>query len=127
MRASEEEGQSTLELALLLPLVIVVVALVVQVGSVVVTQAQLVQVARAAARVGVVSSDAQAITVGKGATRLDPSRVVVQIRRTGGDDGFVEVRVSTQKEVVMPLTNVRLARVELREQAVMMNESGGSR
>lgn len=60
--SSDERGQSTVELALCLPLVVVVLAIVVQVGVVALDHVRLWHAAREAARIAAVDADLGNIT-----------------------------------------------------------------
>lgn len=100
---SGDRGQSTVEFALLLPVVIVLVLMVVQVGVVVYSQIAVTHAAREIARVLVVDPSTDLGLVASSATSLDPDLVDVEVEY---DDSIVNgrsvviVRVSYQIPVV---------------------------
>ncbi len=113
-------GQSTVEFALVLPLLVLVALAVVQVAAVVDDRVQLTHAARVGARaasVGATDSQVRADVVA--ATSLDASRLEVQISRTGG---AVTVTVRYRAATGTPVVGVVLADVELVSTARMPRE-----
>ena len=77
MVLGDERGQTTLELALCLPIVAVLLAGVVETGVVVSDQARLLHAAREAARVAIVDSDPAAARTAAGDAGLEPLHLSV--------------------------------------------------
>jgi Flp pilus assembly protein TadG len=105
MRGRGDEGQATVELALVLPFLVLMVLLVVQFGLVVRDRVELAHVARVAARAAVEDPTSSAVTAAaRAASNLDPSRLRVNVSggRSVGDTITVVVRYTS-------LTNVPLA------------------
>jgi Flp pilus assembly protein TadG len=105
MRGRGDEGQATVELALMLPFLVLMVLLVVQFGLVVRDRLELAHVARVAARTAVEDPTPSAVTAAaRGASDLDPSRLRVTVSggRSVGDTITVVVRYTS-------LTNVPVA------------------
>ena len=74
---SRERGQSTVELALTLPILVLLMGAVVQVGMIVVDQARLWHAAREVARVAVVDADQARAEGAARATGLSPVSVSI--------------------------------------------------
>ena len=75
---SDESGQSTVELALCLPFVVILVAIVVQVGTIARDHVRVWHAAREGARVAAVDPDIGAITAAAESVGLDPISVSVE-------------------------------------------------
>ena len=84
MRLRSDRGSASVEFALVLPILLVLVLAVVQVGLFVRDDLVLVGSARAGARQAAVSADDASVrdAVARGAPGLDPSRIDVAISRT---------------------------------------------
>ena len=84
MRKGSDRGSASVEFALVLPILLVLVLAVVQVGLFVRDDLVLVGSARAGARQAAVSADDASVrdAVAQGAPGLDPSRIDVAISRT---------------------------------------------
>lgn len=127
MRASAtaraEGGQATLELALALPALALLLAALVEVGLVVSDQARLWHAAREAARVAAVDPDHEDVQAAAERPGLRPLRIEVspepQLRRQG-DPVAVEVSYSPASRV--RLFEALLKRVELKATGVMRIE-----
>jgi Flp pilus assembly protein TadG len=120
-----ERGQASLELALVLPFVLVVLLAVVQVGLVVRDQLLVLHATREAARAASVGDpDAQVERVARSAGPLTPSRLHVTITRRAGPDGAVDVEVDTRYRSVtdLPLVGVLVPDPELGARVVMRAE-----
>ena len=118
-----QEGQSTVELALALPLVMMIVAAVVQVGIVVSDQARLWHAAREAARVGIVDPDLQKVKDAVRQTGLDDVGVTVEPlpeHRVQGEP--LSVSLVYRPEGKVPLLGALFDRVELHAGATMRIE-----
>jgi Flp pilus assembly protein TadG len=118
-----DRGQSTVELALALPLVTLALLLVVQVGLVVRDQVLVTGAAREAARTAAVVGAGDRSAIERAAARagpLDPSRIALEV--TPGPDGMVEVRVRYAARTDLPLIGALVPDVGLTAVAVMRRE-----
>ena len=118
-----ERGQATVELALGLPVVLLGVLLVVQVGLVVADQVRVVHSAREAVRVAAVDDRASetrraALT----AAGLRPARTAVEISGRGPPGGRVRVAVTYRAPTEVPLAGALLPDITLRSHATMRVE-----
>ena len=98
-------GSATVEFALVLPLVLVVVLALVQVGLLVRDRLLVEAAARAAARAAAVQDDPAAITSAalEAAPGLDPARASVETTRVGGRGSAVTVRFLYEESFRVPL------------------------
>lgn len=121
--AGAERGQATLELALALPVLALLLAALVEVGLVVADQARLWHAAREGARTAAVDPDRADIRAAAERPGLSPLRVEVapeaHLRRQG-DPVTVDLRYVPNSRV--PLFGTLLDRVELRATGVMRIE-----
>ncbi len=118
-----DHGQSTVELALALPLVALALLLVVQVGLVVRDQVLVTGAAREAARTAAVVGADDRSAIERAAARagpLDPSRIALEV--TTGPDGMVQVRVRYAARTDLPLIGALVPDVGLTAVAVMRRE-----
>ena len=118
-----ERGQATVELALCLPLVALVLAVVAQVGLLAADQVRLWHAAREAARVAVVDPDADAIEAAAGLAGLAGVDVTVSPGTAGrvqGEPLAVTLRYAPQGRV--PVLGALLGALELEARAVMRIE-----
>ena len=118
-----ERGQTTVELALCLPLIALVLGAVVQTGLVVSDQGRLWHAAREAARVAAVDDDPRAIEAAAAAGGLEPLDVRTEPRsiyRRQGDP--VTVSVSYHPRSRVPLIGTLFERLELSARATMRIE-----
>jgi Flp pilus assembly protein TadG len=102
MRGRGDGGQSTVELALVLPFLVLAVLLVVQFGLVVRDRVELAHVARVAARAAVEDPTPSAVTkAARDAGDLDPSRLHVELSggHSVGDTVTVVVRYTAVTHV----------------------------
>ena len=104
-RRSGNRGSATIEFALVLPLVLVVVLGLVQVGLVVRDRLLVEAAARAAARAAAIQDDPSAIedTALQAAPGLDPARARVDVARSGSRGDPVDVHVSYDDPFRVPL------------------------
>lgn len=120
-----DRGQSTIELALVLPLVVLFVLVVVQAGLVVRDQVLLTHAAREAARAAAVATGDRAVAAGRGAERAGPlssDRLSAETEML--DDGSsVQVMVSYRSVTDLPFVGALLPDRTLRAVAVMRVES----
>lgn len=123
VRRRDEGGQATLELALGLPLLALLLAGLVEVGLLVSDQTRIWHAAREGARVAVVDPDTADAVAAAERAGLTPLEVEVspapELRRQG-DPLTVALRYAPQARV--PLFGVLLDRVELKAQATMRIE-----
>ena len=118
-----ELGQSTLELALCLPIVAFLVAGIVQVGTIVVDQTRVWHAAREAVRVAAVDDDPGSIRAAALRAGLDPIEVEVEpepVDRRRGEP--VRVSVSFQPDSDLPLIGAIVSGLELQSEATMSIE-----
>ena len=125
MTRREDRGQATVELALLLPLVAVLLLLILQIGLVLRDQLMVVHAAREAARSAAVADGDPEAAARLGAERsgsLDRDRLDLTTRSMDGDRRIsVEVRYRSTTEV--PLVGLLLPDIDLGETLVMTRES----
>jgi hypothetical protein len=118
-----QAGQSTVELALALPFVVMLLLGIVQVALVARDQVLTVHAAREAVRVAAVepggSGPRFAAADGSG---LDPSRLRVEVSARGEPGSRVAVRVSYRCPTVVPVLGRLVDDVELRADATMRVE-----
>jgi Flp pilus assembly protein TadG len=123
MKGGDERGQATVEAALVLPLVMVVLLAVVQVGLLVRAQLLVTHAAREAARAAAVDADPQApARAGVASTTLDRRRMQVRARGRNGPGSRVTVEVTYDAPTDVPLVGGLLGDVTLRATATMRVE-----
>lgn len=122
-RPSADGGQSTVELALVLPVLLVLVLGIVQVGLVVRDHVRVVHAAREGARAAAVSSDPaaaeQAVAANAG---LAPDRLRVVTSGRGARGSAVTVSVTYRASTDLPLVGPLLPDLELDAAATMRVE-----
>jgi Flp pilus assembly protein TadG len=125
---SREGGTSTLEFALVLPLVLAMALALLQVGLLVKDQLIVVGAARAGAREAAVTTDEGAVrdaAIGSG-PGLREERTDVQVSRSGGAGDPVTVTVRYAAPVVVPLVAWLFPEeVGLSAEATMRQETDG--
>jgi Flp pilus assembly protein TadG len=120
---SGQRGQATVELAIGLPVVLVGVLLVVQVGLVLADQVRAVQAAREGARTAAVDSRAGAARrAAIDAAGLASSRARVEVGSRGPPGTDVRVRVTYRAPTDVPLAGALLPDITLRAEATMRVE-----
>ncbi len=120
-----DRGQTTVELALLLPLVAILILLVLQFGLVLRDQLMVVHAAREAARAAAVTDGDPATAARSGAERsgsLDPARLELTTTPTDQDER-ISVVVRYRSSTDVPLVGPLLPDVDLAGTMVMMRES----
>jgi Flp pilus assembly protein TadG len=118
-----QSGQSTVELALGLPFVIMMLLAIVQVGLVARDQILVVHAAREAARTAAVEpGQAAPRAAAVEASVLDPSRMQVDVGSRGLPGSRVAVAVRYRCPTVVPLVGRLVDDVELRATATMRVE-----
>jgi hypothetical protein len=121
-RAGVEAGQATVELALVLPLVVMMILLVVEVGLVGRDQVLVVHAAREAARAASVgSSDEEVRQAAIQAGPLAPDQLRVEVGHEPAS-GRVDVRVTYHCRTDLPLIGPLVPDLDLRAEAVMRRE-----
>ena len=118
-----ERGQSTVELALALPVVLLALALVVQVALLARDRA-VVHATRAAARAAVVDPTVGAATRAARSAGGPVGAASVQLDGDTAPGGLLGVTV-TARPTVVPLVGHVVARVQLRERLVVLVEGPG--
>jgi len=123
-RPRRDGGQATVELALVLPLLALLLLALVQVGLVVRDQLLVVHAAREAARAAAVAGgDAGAARrAALGSVGLPVERVRVTTSTTGGAEPTVTVTVRAQASTDLPLVGPLLGELEVRGRATMRLE-----
>ncbi len=122
-RRSGDEGQSSVELALVLPVVVLVALLIVQVAAIAHHQLLLVHVAREAVRAAAVSDDDAPDAARRAAQRasgLDRDRLEVQTTLVGDQ---VRVAVTYRDATDVVLAGPMLPDVGLTAEATMQREA----
>jgi Flp pilus assembly protein TadG len=99
-----DEGQATVELALLLPVVAILLLAVLQVAVVARDAVLVTHAAREAARAGAVdASPAAAAAAARSSSGLDPARLAVRTTRHGGAGGRVQVDIWYRSPTDLPI------------------------
>jgi Flp pilus assembly protein TadG len=118
-----DEGQASVELALVLPLVVVLLLAVVQVGLVVRDQILVVHAAREAAREAAVDPAADAPRrAALASSTLDPDRLTVTSTGRGAAGSRVRVEVSYRAPTALPLVGAAVGDLTLRASVTMRVE-----
>ena len=122
MRRREDGGQTTVELALALPLVALLLLAVVQVGLIARGQVMVTHAAREAARTAAVGEGWKEVErSAAGSAGLLPHRMDVDIEDAGKR---VRVRVEYEHPTNVPIVGALLGDVTLSASATMRSESG---
>jgi len=121
-RSERDEGQASVELALCLPVVALLLLLVVQAGLVVADQVAVVQAAREAARRASVDPDPEAARRAALGGRLGPDRTSVTIEPLAGSPPRVRATIRHRAATDVPIVGPLLPEVELDAAAVMAVE-----
>ena len=114
-----EQGQATVELALLLPFLVGLVLTVVQVGLVLRDRVALTHVTRVAARAAAVDPSEANVLRAAGGAGLDARRVSVRVARRGR---LVSVEVKYRSPTDVPMVGVVVGDVALSERLVAFVE-----
>lgn len=121
--AARDEGQASLELALVLPLVLMMLLVVAQVGLIVRDRVLVIHAAREAARAVVVDPrQGAAEDAARSKGGLDPDHLLVETRggTTSGD--HIEVVVRYRASTDLPLIGALVPDVDLQESVVVRVE-----
>lgn len=122
MSGTGEEGQASVELALCLPVVALILLVVLQAGMIVIDQVAVVQAAREAARQASVDPDPGAPRRAALSGRLVPGRTTVRVQRIGGTPEIARVTVTHQAATDVPIIGALLPDLELKASAAMAIE-----
>jgi hypothetical protein len=118
-----ERGQATVEAALVLPLVVLLLLSVVQVGLVVRAEVLVTHAAREAARAAAVDADPDApVRAATSATTLDASRMEVHVQGRDGPGSRVQVDITYTAPTDVPLVGGLIGDVTLHARATMRVE-----
>ena len=126
-RHDRETGSAVVEFALVLPIVLLVLLAVVQVGALARDRLLLTQAARAGAREAAIEADDGSTTdaVRAAAAALDPARLGVTVSRTGTRGSPVSVHVTYEERIVGALAGWLFpSTVTLTGDATSMQEFG---
>jgi len=116
-------GQATVEAALLLPFVALLLLAVVQVGVLVRAQVLVTHAAREAARAAAVDPDTSAaVDAGKHAASLDANRMRIDIEGRAGRGSHVTARATYHSPTNVPLIGALLGDIDLEGEATMRVE-----
>ena len=122
-RGRGDEGQAAVELALVLPLVVVVLLAVVQVGLLVRDQVLVVHAAREAAREAAVDPAAEAPRrAALAGSNLEPDRLALSASGRGEAGSRVRIEVRYRSPARVPLVGAALGDVTLEASATMRVE-----
>jgi Flp pilus assembly protein TadG len=122
-----DHGQSTVEFALILPLVVIVVLLIVQAGFVVRDQVLVSHAAREAARAAAVSDTdrfSAAVAAAKRAGELRSDQISVEVTMLEGGD-TVRAEVSYRSVTDLAIIGALVPDIDLHATVVMRAESTG--
>ena len=121
---ANQGGQATVELALCLPILALLLAAVVEIGAIVGDQARMWHAAREAARAATVDRDLTDVHAAAERAGLEGVRVEVSPEADGRVQGDpVRVHLSYDPPGRVPLLGALLSRVELRAEATMRIEA----
>jgi Flp pilus assembly protein TadG len=119
----EDRGQATVELALLLPVLVVLLAVLVQAGVLVRDQILVTHAAREAVRAAALDDDPDAARrAAAAAGPLDRDRLQVSVAGRHGRGSRVTVRVTYRAPTRLPLVGRAVGDVTLRASATMRVE-----
>ncbi|MBV6508429.1 MAG: hypothetical protein JJLCMIEE_01491 [Acidimicrobiales bacterium] len=121
--AARDDGQASVELALVLPLVLLMLLVVAQVGLIVRDRVLVIHATREAARVAVVDprqDAAEEAARSKGG--LDPDRLLVEVRGGTASGDRLEIVVRYQAATDLPLIGPVVPDVDLHERVVVRVE-----
>lgn len=122
-RSGADRGQASVELALCLPVVAVLLLLVVQAGLLVADQVAVVQAAREGARRASVDPDPEAARGAAIGGRVAPDRTTVTVERVAGAPELVRVTVGHRAATDVPIVGRLLPEIDLEASAEMAVES----
>jgi len=123
-RHGPDGGQASVELALCLPVVAVLLLVVVQAGLLVADQVAVVQAAREAARRASVDPDPEAARRAALGGRLVPGRTTVAVYRLPGGPDLVRATIRHRAATDVPIVGRVVPDIELGASATMAVEGG---
>jgi len=123
MGSRPDRGQATVELALVLPVLVAVILISLQVVAVMRDSLALGGAGRAAARLAIVETDLDRVrSAAVAETKLDPSRLVVEVRGEDVPGGFVTVTLTYRSPSEMALVGRLIGDITLTETFVVRRE-----
>ena len=131
-RGRGDDGQATVEVAIVLPFLVVLLLAMAQVGLVIRAQVMVIHAAREAARAVAVDTEADPTEAALLASTLDPARTSVVVSGSLEPGGHVTVTVEYAVQPSVPLAGAIIGTVNLDASATMLvegfgaGESGGS-
>lgn len=125
-RGRGDKGQATVEVALVLPFLVVLLLAMAQVGLIIRAQVMVIHAAREAARAVAVDATADAQGAALLAATLDPGRTTVDVSGSLEPGGHVTVTVGYVVESRIPLAGAIIGDVELDAEATMLVEGIGA-
>ena len=125
-RGRGDKGQATVEVALVLPFLVVLLLAMAQVGLIIRAQVMVIHAAREAARAVAVDATADAQGAALLASTLDPGRTTVDVSGSLDPGGHVTVTVGYVVESSIPLAGAIIGDVELDAEATMLVEGLGA-
>jgi Flp pilus assembly protein TadG len=118
-----ERGQATVEAALVLPLITLLLLAVVQIGLLMRTELLVTHAAREAVRAAAVDADPQAATrAAESSSALDAKRMTVKVNGRDGPGSRVQVEVTYTAPTDVPLIGGLLGDITLSAEATMRVE-----
>ena len=122
-RRRRDRGQATVELALLLPVVVVLLLAVLQLGIVARDVVLVTHASREAARAAAVDdASGAAMEAAKASSGLDPDRLEVEVSGRDGPGSRVRVAVSYRIRTSVPIVGAWMADPEVTSTATMRVE-----
>ena len=123
MGRRSDRGQATVELALVLPVLVAVILISLQVVAVMRDSMALGGAGRAAARRAIVEPDLERVrSAAVAETRLDPSRLVVEVDGEDAPGGFATVTLTYRSPSEMALVGRLIGDITLTETFVVRRE-----
>ncbi|HEY3141208.1 MAG TPA: TadE family type IV pilus minor pilin [Acidimicrobiales bacterium] len=122
-RTRADRGQATVELALVLPLIVVLLMALVQAGLLVRDEILVTHAAREGARAAAVDENPEAAEqAARAAAALDPAALTVTVKGRDGPGSRVTVHVTYRRPARLPLLGRALGNVTLQASATMRVE-----
>lgn len=125
-RGRGDKGQASVEVALVLPFLVVLLLAMAQVGLIIRAQVMVIHAAREAARAVAVDASADATAAALLASTLDPGRTTVDVSGSLDPGGHVTVTVRYLVETRVPIARSLVGDVELEGSATMLVEGIGA-
>ncbi len=128
MRTRSARGQASVELVLVLPVAVLALLLVIQVGLLARTQVLVVHAAREGARAAAVDGPGAAEAAARRSPGIDADRLAVAVHREAGSTGdLVRVAVRYRAATDVPLAGALVGEPTLTAEVVMrVEDPGGS-